>query len=74
MKKEVRRPVRHVINGIEYEGVQVVTGTYRLSQTVLFGGREKPDSQHYKPSQVEEMNRTAKQLLWELVAGRSLGG
>ena len=72
-KAELFESFTHEINDITYEGRRKITGTKTLDQVVEYKGKCKQDMHGY-PSELKDtiMLSMAKQILFELVSGRTL--
>lgn len=55
------------VNGNTYKATRKITGTRKLSQTLIFQGHTESDSKTYSPADRKEMDIVANLILWQLV-------
>lgn len=67
MPKTEQTEITAIVNGLEFKGLQVVTGQRRLYQSVTWNGSSKADPHRYAPDQRAYMKLMAEHLLIELV-------
>lgn len=73
MKKEIIEDISIEHRGDTYIGKRKITGTRKLDQIVAYNGLALIDAHGYKPEDKDSvMLATAKQLLYEIVSGRTL--
>ena len=58
--------------GVTYKALMFIEGKRKLYLRVLFRGRMLADGPSYKPGQEGAMEATARQLVWEVLSGRTL--
>jgi hypothetical protein len=72
-KYRVKQWLEIDLDGRRYKGQRVIEGTLKLDQYVVFEQKCIADLQGYTPEQRDTvMLGIAKQLLWELVSGRTM--
>lgn len=69
-----RHEISVEIDGQRHAGYYVVQGKKKLGLTVYYKNRAQTDAHIYRPDQLKIIEGMAKQLLWEIVTGRALGG
>lgn len=60
------------VDGKEYTGLVEIKGTRKLRFTVHYNDFAKSDHHDYAPNEKAYLMTTAKQVLWEMVTGRTI--